>query len=288
MSFRGPFAPAEAERAEQADGANELMGVLCVKLTRAPIFSMEVFRSASRPAEPGRPGGQSGARWRQCDDFTEGRQGTSVLTHVLSGPYGQLRKAVLALKGCQPDLDGKTHMLDEISMSGVQPQEYHSCVTAPQQTSFNETGDTQQLLPLHLQQTPAELPSTSTDHDLYGSSFSVGFAPSHDLSSASIETSPTQLFFMPQAGTGAGCGLGNGLDAENGGVSMHQMALVAPPFSVEQAQHLPRSTPSQPHWLGLAQKEQQQQRWQGSSFPPGPPRLETYVQASESLPDGQR
>lgn len=283
MSFRGPFAPAEIERAEQAEGVGEPQGVLCVKLVRAPIFSMEVFRSASQAAEP-HGQRQGGARWRQCEDFTEGRQGTSVLSHVLSGPFGQLREAVLALKHCHPDLDEKTHMLDAVTISGVQPQEYRPLVTSPEQAWFSAVGNTQQPFPLHLQQTSAELFSISTDHDFYGSSFSAGFAPSHDFSSASVETSPTQLFFMPQTGTGTGCGLGLGSMSED--MSTQQTALVAPRYSIKQAPPLSTPAPSQPPWLGLGQEEQQQQQWQDSSalLRPAHTHAETYVQLFESVP----
>ncbi|PWN18645.1 hypothetical protein BCV69DRAFT_314529 [Microstroma glucosiphilum] len=321
MSFRGPLAPAEAERAE---GVCEPLGVLCVQLTRPPIFSMEVFRSAGKPAESGVHGG--GARWRQCEDFTEGKQATSTFMHVLSGPFLQLRETVLALKCCHPDLDEKTHLLDEVSssVSVAHAQHYRSVDAVPLYSTFNGlgTGGLPQASPLYTQQRPAELPTTSTDYAFYNSSLSAGFAPSHDFStsslsaSASVEISPKSLHFPARSsassayGNGNVIGLGIDLSPVKEGGSMPERRQIAPPYGVAQGRSLQLQSQSQqasqPHWLALAQnqqqqQQQQQQQWQSSpaSFTGGQTQAhaqaqaqaqplinsaKTYVQLFESLP----
>ncbi|EPQ29588.1 uncharacterized protein PFL1_02807 [Pseudozyma flocculosa PF-1] len=88
--FDGPTQPTLAERQE---GIRQPLGHFLVELTAPPTFFMEVFRSV----DPG-AGGENKARktsWRQCADFTEGQQATKHRVHLLSGPYDELRRAVV-------------------------------------------------------------------------------------------------------------------------------------------------------------------------------------------------
>ncbi len=94
VTFDGPFEPTIAELSE---GVTGWTGHLQVEVSRCPAFFMEVFRldhdaPASHPEGPKRP-----TSWRQCADFTEGQQATSIFTHVIAGPYHELRAAVVQL-----------------------------------------------------------------------------------------------------------------------------------------------------------------------------------------------
>lgn len=164
----------------------------------------------------------------------------------------------MALKQCHPDLSEKTHLLDEVSISGVQSRQHHPLDFAPQQAYCPEVGGPQQSVLLHLRQNAAELPANSIDHDFYSSSTSAGFVILHDFSSlsASVETSPTQLFSPPQAITsvayGAGSafgielGLGIGLSPMDGSAPIPDRRYVASGYAGEQAH--PRPSLSQPNW----------------------------------------
>lgn len=91
--FAGPRHPTIHEFGE---GIHSPLGHLIIDLERPPQFYMEVFRSSGKDDEGS--GGVQKASWRQCSDFTEGKQATTVLTHVVCGPYALLRHAVLQLQ----------------------------------------------------------------------------------------------------------------------------------------------------------------------------------------------
>lgn len=92
LLFTGPRPPTIHEVSE---GSNGPLGHFIVELNRPPQFYMEVFRSNAQPNV--QEGGTQKTSWRQCLDFTEGKQATSVLTNIICGPYSQLRHAVLQL-----------------------------------------------------------------------------------------------------------------------------------------------------------------------------------------------
>lgn len=108
VTFNGPIDPSMSELAEQIC---EPLGLLCIRLHRPPMFNMQTFKSASKPGEPE----PIGTTWRQCEDFTEGRQGTESLTHILSGPFGALRDVVLKLRDSDVDLARRLYMNDEVT-----------------------------------------------------------------------------------------------------------------------------------------------------------------------------
>lgn len=105
LAFSGPVRPSMAE---QAEGISEPLGMLRVDLEKQPQFYMETFRSA----DPVDEADALQNRWRQTEDFTEGNAGTRCLTHVLSGPYDQLKEAVLALKGSDAAIAEKLVVYD--------------------------------------------------------------------------------------------------------------------------------------------------------------------------------
>lgn len=107
LTFNGPTAPSLSE---QQEGILEPLGILCVTLNRPPTFFMETFRSSVR--QDGEAGEGDFNRWRQCDDFTEAKQGTYILTHLISGRYLELRQAVIEMAGADPDLAAKLTMRD--------------------------------------------------------------------------------------------------------------------------------------------------------------------------------
>ncbi|PWN35142.1 uncharacterized protein FA14DRAFT_189145 [Meira miltonrushii] len=94
--FSGPRAPTVHEFGE---GINTQIGHLTVELDRPPQFYMEVFRSsgASPKGKETEEHQQQKASWRQCSDFTESKQATTIFSHTISGPYAELRGAVLQL-----------------------------------------------------------------------------------------------------------------------------------------------------------------------------------------------
>lgn len=102
ITFDGPFAPTVPEESE---GVTGWIGHLALRFERSPTFFMEVFRSSGSAlsAAEDAPGGQKRTTaWRQCADFTEGQQATSVMTHVIAGPYHELRAAVESLAKASP------------------------------------------------------------------------------------------------------------------------------------------------------------------------------------------
>ncbi|PWY99182.1 hypothetical protein BCV70DRAFT_125881 [Testicularia cyperi] len=105
--FDGPWSPSIAERAE---GVRVPLGHFVIDLERPPTFFMEVFRSS--PSKDGKDGEQKTC-WRQCEDFTEHRQATSVNRHILNGPYEELREAVLALARSNTELEKMIVFRDE-------------------------------------------------------------------------------------------------------------------------------------------------------------------------------
>lgn len=108
ITFNGPIEPSMSELAEQIC---EPLGLLCIRLHRPPMFNMQTFKSASKPGEPE----PIGTTWRQCEDFTEGRQGTTSLTHILSGPFSALRDVVIKLRDSDADLAARLYMADELT-----------------------------------------------------------------------------------------------------------------------------------------------------------------------------
>lgn len=96
VTFSGPRAPTVHEFGE---GINTQIGHLTVELDRPPQFYMEVFRSSgtSPKGKEAEDFQQQKASWRQCSDFTESKQATTIFSHTISGPYTELRIAVLQL-----------------------------------------------------------------------------------------------------------------------------------------------------------------------------------------------
>lgn len=68
---------------------NPSQGHMTVELFQAPLFYMSVNTAAGS--------GGSAACWTQCQDFTESRQATSLLTHKMTGSMDCLSKELLAL-----------------------------------------------------------------------------------------------------------------------------------------------------------------------------------------------
>ncbi|KAN0059797.1 hypothetical protein ACQY0O_008371 [Thecaphora frezii] len=93
--FDGPTQPTMAERHE---GIRHPLGHFMIELSRPPTFFMEVFPLMDASAEGS--GATKRASWRQCADFTEAQQATSHRIHILSGPYEQLRQAVVTFAQC--------------------------------------------------------------------------------------------------------------------------------------------------------------------------------------------
>ena len=116
--FEGPTAPTAAERWE---GVRHPLGHLTIELERPPTFFMEVFRSGGAAAE-GKEEPKK-ACWRQCSDFTEGRQATLVNRHVLSGPYEELRAATVAFSKTNEVLERLVEFRDLSSPQQQQQQE---------------------------------------------------------------------------------------------------------------------------------------------------------------------
>ncbi|CAO1639326.1 unnamed protein product [Sympodiomycopsis kandeliae] len=136
ITFNGPISPSMSELAEQIC---EPLGLLYIRLQRPPMFNMQTFKSASRPGERE----PTGTTWRQCEDFTEGRQGTMVLSHILSGPFQALREVVLKLRASDEDIASKLYMNDDITL--------HS---QPQQPSQQQQQQQQQQPPMYGQAQP--------------------------------------------------------------------------------------------------------------------------------------
>ncbi|KDN53213.1 hypothetical protein K437DRAFT_95032 [Tilletiaria anomala UBC 951] len=109
ITFDGPFAPTVPEQAEGVEG---WIGHVSIKIEHSPTFFMEVFRSDpscfwSSDAEFKRT-----AARRQCADFTEGQQATSVMTHVIVGPYQELREAIEQLNHVNAPFQGSIEFQD--------------------------------------------------------------------------------------------------------------------------------------------------------------------------------
>lgn len=143
---------------------------------------METFRSSVK--QEGGAGDGEYNRWRQCDDFTEARQGTYILCHLVSGPYQDLRQAVLQMAAADPDLALKLRMLDtptaftgsaEASMS-MQQQQQHSL------SSVNESGPPSMIRQESYRSAAPSIidPSPQSQTPLLPAGFdgSTGFAPS--------------------------------------------------------------------------------------------------------------
>lgn len=140
ISFDGPTPPTPAEYAE---GVNERLGHLTIELERPPTFFMEVFRSGGRSPDSDTGGDSHPQRpaWRQCADFTEDKQGTTVLTHSVSGPYDSLRKAVVALSETNGPLAQLVQFRDAGGAPPLPPSNWdapfpaHSSAEAPSHSS---------------------------------------------------------------------------------------------------------------------------------------------------------
>lgn len=109
-SFTGPCQPSMSELAE---GVHAPLGVLRIHLVKPPQFFMETFRSAG----PSDDHDTQRTMWRQCQDFTQGQQGTVCPVHVLTGPYLELKKAITELKQSNAALGVRITMQDEASTS---------------------------------------------------------------------------------------------------------------------------------------------------------------------------
>jgi hypothetical protein len=119
ITFTGPSEPTIHEYSE---GITQWQGQLTLELSRPPQFYMEVFRSSAKAHEM-EVGGHKAA-WRQCTDFTEGKQATSTLKHIVSGSYDALRQAVMQLY----EASGKVSTLIEL-----QEMEQHQSAVDPLQ-----------------------------------------------------------------------------------------------------------------------------------------------------------
>ena len=107
ITFSGPTQPTAHEFSE---GVNSPLGHLIIELERPPQFYMEVFRSSAKASELDT--GSQKASWRQCTDFTESKQATSTLRHVVSGPYSLLRHAVMQLYESSGSMSGIVEFQD--------------------------------------------------------------------------------------------------------------------------------------------------------------------------------
>jgi len=97
IEFSGPSSPTSAEISE-GSSPSDLLGHLSLQLERPPTFFMEVFRSSGPEKGEDNEGRKTKPTWRQCADFTEGRQATNVLFHVVTGPYEELKEKVAEME----------------------------------------------------------------------------------------------------------------------------------------------------------------------------------------------
>ncbi|PWN46756.1 hypothetical protein IE53DRAFT_382641 [Violaceomyces palustris] len=197
--FDGPTNPSMAERAE---GVNERLGHIRVELARPPTFFMQVFRSGNRESPEGEENRK--ASWRQCADFTENRQATAERIHIVSGPYVELREAVVALSRTVGPLSRL------VSFNDVS-HDVQGFMTV-QQTS----PDVLSLDLLGANQAYRDLASSSSDFDRYRDSYSTASSTSSSvyespqpMSSSSLSQNSVERSRSHHSGTSHGSSSSN-------------------------------------------------------------------------------
>ncbi|UZJ56991.1 hypothetical protein CBS101457_006311 [Exobasidium rhododendri] len=180
ITFSGPTEPTIHELTEGVTGP---LGHITLELERPPQFYMEVFKSSSKLSDHDNSVSQK-ASWRQCTDFTEGKQATSTLQHVVSGPYSLLRQAVMQLCQSNDGLSGIIEFQDqEFSELQSQQRGVPQWAIPSAQYPLDETIAANNLMTSPTQ----ELLLTSLDVQAATTAYQQGFASSDQSSWSSSE-----------------------------------------------------------------------------------------------------